>query len=312
MQRRTFLKMLPPLWAASHISLLPFTASPLPRRLIVDADTANEVDDLFAIARALIEPQLNVVGVTSAQWHTSPQAPNDTVGLSQQMNEDILRLMGKTHVPAPEGSNIPLVTPYRPQPSDAADFIIEQARATPAGEKLDVAILGPCTNLASAILQAPDIIPKVAAHYIGFWHTPDAGTWSKREFNTNNDPNAVDVLLNTRDLEVHVMTASTSQHLVFTKTEADHHLKGKGDLGDYLIDRWESFERWWQADDLEKERWIMWDVAIIEALADPALATQASFTTPHDNLQRSIQAYVDIDVETMKARFWEALDTFLE
>jgi len=311
MHRRTFLKALPPLFAVPHISL-PSRLPTTPRRLIVDADTANEVDDLFAIARALITPELDIVGLTSAQWHTSPQAPNDTVGLSQQMNEDIVRLMGKTGVPAIEGSNIPLVTPQRPQPSEAADFIIEHVRATPAGEKLDIAILGPCTNIASAVLLAPDIIPKISVHYIGFWHSPATGTWSKREFNTNNDPNAVDILLNTRGLDVHIMTASTSQHLVFTKTEADHHLKNKGGIGDYLINRWESYERWWQADDKEKERWIMWDVAIIEALADPTLGVQESFMTPHDNMQRTIQAYVSIDVGAMKARFWNAFDAFLD
>ena len=67
-------------------------------RLIVDADTANEVDDLFAIAIALLEPNLEIVGITSAQWHTSPQAPNDNVGESQKLNEEILELMGKSNI----------------------------------------------------------------------------------------------------------------------------------------------------------------------------------------------------------------------
>ena len=97
-------------------------------RLIVDADTANEVDDLFAIAIALLEPELEIVGITSAQWHTSPKAPNDNVGESQRLNEEILELMGKTDIPHPEGANFPMVNTHRPQPSEAADFIIEQAK----------------------------------------------------------------------------------------------------------------------------------------------------------------------------------------
>ena len=283
-----------------------------PVRLIVDADTANEVDDLYAIAIALIDPGLKVVGVTSAQWHTHPKAPNDTVGESQRLNEEILSLMGMTDIPHPEGANLAMVNMLRPQPSDAAAFIIEQALATPKGEKLNVAILGPATNLASAILMAPEIIPKVTANYLGFWHHPETRTWNKREFNTNNDPNAVNLLINTPNLEFHVMTASTSQHLVFDKTEVDRHLKGKGGIGDYLVNRWESFDRYWQKTDQEKKHWTMWDIAIILALANPELASQSKVQSPHDNLDRLIHAYTSINVLEMKKRFWRLFDDFLE
>ena len=51
--------------------------------LIIDADTANEVDDLFAIAISVLIPELNIRGITSAQWHTQQNAPADTVGASQ-------------------------------------------------------------------------------------------------------------------------------------------------------------------------------------------------------------------------------------
>jgi len=105
-------------------------------RVIIDADTANEVDDLYAIAWALLEPRLKVIGLTSAQWHTNPRTPNDSVGESQRLNNEILELMGKTAIPAPQGSNFPMVNEQRPQPSAAANFIIEQALATPDGEKL--------------------------------------------------------------------------------------------------------------------------------------------------------------------------------
>jgi len=98
-----------------------------PIRIIIDADTANEVDDLYAIARALLEPRLNVIGITSAQWHTNPRTPNDSVGESQRLNKEILELMGKTHIPIPQGSNFPMVNTLRPQSSEAAKFIIEQS-----------------------------------------------------------------------------------------------------------------------------------------------------------------------------------------
>lgn len=282
-----------------------------PLRLIIDADTANEVDDLYAIVRALLEPKLDIVGITSAQWHTNPRTPNDSVGESQRINQEILEVMGKTNIPIPEGSNFPMVSTERPQPSDAAQFIIEQALATPAGEKLSIAILGPCTNIASAVLLEPKIIPKLSVNYLGFWYHEKTNTWNKREFNTNNDPNAVNLLLNTPNLEFSVMTATTSQHLVFEKKDMDKLLKGRGGIGDYLIKRWETYDRFWQETDKEKTKWIMWDVAILEALAYPELTTQKEVQTPHDNLDRMIRVYTSIDVAATKANFHKALDKFL-
>ena len=282
-----------------------------PLRLIIDADTANEVDDLYAIVWALLEPRLDIIGITSAQWHTNPRTPNDSVGESQRLNDEILELMGKTAVPAPEGANFPMVNEQRPQPSAAAKFIIEQALATPEGEKLSIAILGPCTNIASAILIEPKIIPKLSVNYLGFWHDLERNTWSKREFNTNNDPNAVNALINTSDLEFRVMTASTSQHLVFEKTVMDELLKGKGGIGDYLINRWESYDRFWQTTDKAKTKWIMWDVAILAALAYPELVEEKEVMSPHDNLARNIKVYTKIDVPAMKANFENSLTAFL-
>lgn len=279
-----------------------------PIRLIIDADTANEVDDAFAIVRALVEPRFKIEGITAAQWHTQERAPNDTVGLSQQMNKEILELMGLTDIPHPMGSNIPLVNEVRPQPSDAADWIIKKAHETHEGEKLTVVTLGPNTNVASAILMDPTIIPKLKCCYIGLWYNPDENTWNKREFNTNNDPNALNLLLNTSGLEVELMTATTSKALVFEKTDVDQHFKGKGGIYDYLVNRWESYDRFWKKEDPEKRYWTMWDIAIIEALAHPHLAKKKSVMTPHDNLLREISVFTSIDAPGMIKDFWHAFD----
>ena len=39
--------------------------------VIIDADTGNEVDDLFAVSRALIAPEIEIVGLNSTQWQNS-------------------------------------------------------------------------------------------------------------------------------------------------------------------------------------------------------------------------------------------------
>ena len=58
--------------------------------MVIDADTANEVDDLFALVRAINEPKFDLLGVTSAQFHTSPLATDSTVLESQRINEKII------------------------------------------------------------------------------------------------------------------------------------------------------------------------------------------------------------------------------
>ncbi|MDH3246491.1 MAG: nucleoside hydrolase [Saprospiraceae bacterium] len=310
MKRRRFLKNTACAGIGVHVypMLSRHTQEEQSLRLIIDADTANEVDDLFAIVAALLAPSLQVIGLTSAQYHTSPLAPNDSVVESQRLNKEVLELMNRTEVPHLQGSNLPLVNELTPQPSEAAEFIIEQAMDLTADEKVSISILGPCTNIASAVLLAPDIVQKLRVYYLGFWHDPKQNTWSKREFNSRNDPSAVNVLLNNPNLDFHVMTATTSQHLVFEKEIADRHLKGKAGIGNYLVNRWESFNRWWQLSDPEKLKWVMWDVALIMALAYPDLARAESFITPHDNLKRSIWAFTKIDAKAMEDQFWKLLD----
>ena len=275
--------------------------------LIIDADTANEVDDLFAIVRAMKEPRFDLLGISSAQFHTSPLATDTTVLESQQINEEMARIMGFDELPLPVGANGPIPAMDSPRKSEASRFIIEKAHEYSAEHKLEVVILGSCTNVASAILQDPTIVPKIRVSYIGFWHNVEKNNFDKKEFNSGNDTLAVEVLLNTRGLDFDVMTATTSQHLVFDKTEVVAALEDKGEIGKYLMDRWNTYERWWTQEDPEKNHWIMWDVAIIEALAQPALATKKSFQTPPENTSRLIEAYTDINVAEMKQSYWQAL-----
>lgn len=280
--------------------------------LIIDADTANEVDDLFALVRAIEEPKFNLLAITSAQFHTSPYASDSTVVESQQINERLMSLLNQTDIALPLGSNDPLMANDAPQNSEAAQFIIKRAHEIKDGNKLQLVILGSCTNVASAILLDSTIVPKIQVNYLGFWHDPEVNSYDKNEFNSRNDSIAVNVIMNYPKLKVRVMTATTSQHLVFKKTTVDAHLKGKGGMPDYLVNRWETYQRWWTKKDPEKTEWIMWDVAIIEALAHQEWATLKTFKTPKENVQRDIEVYTKIDVEQMENDFWKHMNQLIK
>lgn len=292
----------------SSCQLTPPISDKIP--VIIDADTANELDDLFAIIRALIDDRIEVKALTAAQFNISPYASDTTAHESQALNERILDLL-RSDVPSYVGSDEPLTDTTTIRSTPATTAIINCARDQPLGQKLEVIILGSCTNVASAILLAPDIVSRIRVSYIGFWHDTESNIYDKNEFNTGNDPLATDILLDYPELEFEVMTASTCQHLVFDKEEAYKHLPDAHPLSQLLLQRWENFKRHWTDEDLENKHWIMWDVAIIEALIHPEWAVKESFLTPADNNQRYIKCYTNIEVESMKNDCWQTIQNYL-
>lgn len=271
-------------------------------RLILDADTANEIDDLYAITRVFNQDKFEVLALNSAQWFHYLSGER-SVYASQVLNQDLLPLLGRTDVPALLGADQAMGRPWggtEPKDSAAARFIIEQAKAMPEGEKLYVASIGASTNLASALAMAPEIAPRVAAYLMGFKYDVERGVWNKSEFNVRRDLNAADYLLNAEGLELHIMTATTSRKFVFQREDTFERLKKAGDLGAYLTARWEKHAP-------DGKGWVMWDVALLEAMIDPELATEIEVDTPPENARRKVWVYSEIDAERMRAAFWASV-----
>jgi hypothetical protein len=74
-------------------------------------------------------------------------------------------------------------------------------------------------------------------------------------------------------------------------------LAGQGGVWDYLATRWLSHSP-------SSTTWIMWDVALIIALARPELATEGRFNTPSENKQRDIHVYTSVDEDAMRSDWW--------
>jgi purine nucleosidase len=294
-----------PLLGLGSLAALPLSLSGQTpsRKILLDSDTANEIDDLYAITRALLEPGFQMVGLSSAQWNTR-LSPPDTVAESQKLNTEILRLMGRQEIPAPMGSEMIMGKPWggdEPRDSPAARLMIREARAMKAGERLAIVNTGATTNVASAIKLAPDILPKVAVYLMGAHFFADRKVWNKDEFNVRNDLNALNFLLDAEGLELHVMPANVCGKLIFQQAATLERLAGKGGIWDYLAARWLSFSP-------DSEKWVMWDLALVEALARPELAKEALFRTPPENVQRDVHVYADIDAAAMESDWWRVVD----
>ncbi len=272
-------------------------------RVWIDADTANEIDDLYAITRMLAAPELDIVALSSAQWSKSPAAEGNTLEASQRLNEALLGLTGRMSIPHPRGSAVGVYWwgADRAAYSAAAYHLIRAAHATPAGQKLTVISLGALTNIASALMIDPSIAPKMRLYWLGAFIDTERGVWDKSEFNCLNDIPALNEALNRSDLEMRVMPASVARALTFDYGSTAAGLEKHGRLGQFLLDRWKQHSP-------GSSTWIMWDLAAAEWLLKPELVKWKKLRTPPENTQREVDVAVSIDAAAMRADFWRAMD----
>ena len=281
-------------------------------RFILDADTANEIDDLYAIAYLFAEDGIQWEGLNSAQWYHY-KSGDSTVYQSQKLNEELLTLAGRMDLPHPLGADTIMGEPwggYQPRNSPAAQFIIEQARQLDSSgggdagaKKLVVMCIGASTNLASAIALAPDIKEKIVAYVLGFQYDTTGHFWNKDEFNIRRDLNAANYLLNAEGLELHVMPTTTAIQYTWPRDSTFARLDRSGPIGQYLKRRWETNA----TNDAER---VMWDVAALQSFLNPGQATEMEVDTPPENTPRKVWVYTDIDEEAMQRDFWDRLTTY--
>ncbi|MDR3374095.1 MAG: nucleoside hydrolase [Ancalomicrobiaceae bacterium] len=179
------------------------------RKIIIDTDPGQ--DDSVAILTALGSPEeLDVLAVVSVAgnvplWRTTENALKITdlagrpeipvyAGCARPMRRDPVTA---EHVHGTTGINgVDLPAPSRPAESQhGVDYLIDTLRANDAGE-ITLCVLGPITNIAMAMVKAPDISAKIteivwmAGAYFEVGNiTPTA------EFNVYVDPEAADVVV---------------------------------------------------------------------------------------------------------------------
>ena len=202
-------------------------------RIVLDTDTYNEIDDQFALTYALLSPQqLSVDAIYAAPFHNSrSQSPGDGMELSYQ---EILRLLDFLGRPADgfawRGAGAYL-DKGQPQDSEAVRDLIDRALASPDDDPLYVVAIGAITNVASAMLLAPQIIGKIVVVWLGGHHLNWPHT---REFNLKQDVAAAQVVLDSGVPLVLIPCLGVTSHLLTTLPELRAHIGGAGAIGDYL------------------------------------------------------------------------------
>ncbi len=252
-----------------------------PVRMVLDTDTYNEIDDQFALTYALLSPERVRLEAVYAAPFQNGLASTPAQGMSRSYDEIVrlLTLLGRS----PEGVAYTGATawmdgPEQPVQSPAADDLIARALADRPDPLYVVAIAAP-TNVASALLIAPEI----AARIVAVWLGGNAGYWpTAAEFNLDQDLHASRVLFDAGVPLVHVPCLPVADHLITTLPEIERFVKGRGPIGDYLHEVYAACE----ADHFGRSR-VIWDLGPVAWLVNPAWADSALVHSPILTAQRT-------------------------
>ena len=177
------------------------------RRIIIDTDPGK--DDAVAILLALASPELDVLALVAV-------AGNVPLARTEGNARRILELGGRADIPVHAGCARPMVrppltaehvhggtglhgldlpeprTPVRPE--HGVDYLVDTLRAS-SGD-ITLCLLGPATNLAVALVKAPDVAACIAeVVWMAGARSEGGNVTPAAEYNVHADPEAAHVLL---------------------------------------------------------------------------------------------------------------------
>ena len=225
------------------------------RKIIIDTDPGQ--DDAVAILLALSSPELDVVGITAV-------AGNVPLALTEKNARKICELAGRADMKVYAGAVRPLMRPLvtaeyvhgktgldgpdLPEPTmplqaqHGVDFIIDTVQANPDGA-ITLCPLGPLTNIALALIRAPEIAPKIKEIVLmggGFFEggnvTPAA------EFNIYVDPHAADVVLKS-GIPIVMMPLDVTHKALTSRARVERFRKMNTPVGEATAELLDFFER---------------------------------------------------------------------
>ena len=295
-----------------------FNTSAQKQKVWFDTDMGNEMDDIFALTRLLVEAdKYDIVGVSSThfnnadmlvfdKWNQYPTKGINTVKISQEENEKLLGAFKMMNIPHPIGADRQMGRAwgeYTPRPSEMTKKLIEVVQSLSEGEKLDVIFIGAATNVASAIAIEPSIAKKMRLFCMGGKYDLKEKVWNKDEFNVRGDLNSTNYLFNNQDIEWYIMPVETCIVLTFDREDTYSRLDSKYPIENLLK------QRWIESNPDDKTR-IIWDLAAVEAYLTPDLAKVKRVKNPPENHQHKVNVYTKIDKQAMFDKFWNTLRAY--
>ena len=271
-------------------------------KVLLDADTANEVDDAFALGLILMDPTVEVTALNATQWQASHWSTTNSMEDSHRLNQTLLGVMGLGIKTNRGGVARMYDWGDQAQHSAAAYEIINQALALKDAEKLNVIALGALTNVASAVFIEPSIAKKIKLFWLGTTYDFEKGVLRRDDFNCMMDQYALSHLLFS-EVEMHIIPVSVANQMTFdykeTRLKLENHF-----LGDYLLKIWDDHI------DSGRTRRTIWDLSIVNAFLHPEWMEEVEITTSKDNGDRKIFYYKDFDAAQMRKDFFTKINDY--
>lgn len=226
------------------------------KKIILDTDIGDDIDDAFALLLCLNSPEVELVGVTTVFRNGVARA---------KMTKALAKSVGARDIKVYAGMDNPLITIpeeivgelvkkekrdangkyYLPQYSpemdneeieekDAVSYIIESAKKY--GKELYLAPIGALTNIATAIRLAPEVMKNIGGITImGGYFYQDAKEW-----NILCDPEAAKIVFSS-GIPVRAVGLDVTLKCVMDK-ETQNQIKvdmnGAGEILSAMLEKW--------------------------------------------------------------------------
>lgn len=333
-----------------------------PVRLVIDTDAANEIDDQFALAWALLTPEAMTIEAVTAEpfsfahhipglkaaeaamlaggahhehlaggfqgWihrlHAQGRRVDDLglVGPAEGMEmsyHEICRIYDKLGMDhrgrAFRGAARYMTGPGDAVVTEAAKVIVDLAKS--GGGPLYIAAMGCVTNIAAALLMAPEIIKDIVVIWTSAYpsHAPHS---LRPSLNLVQDVAAARLVFDCGVPLIYLPGYHVGAQLKISGPEMEAHVKGRGAIGDYL---WQLYDhnplnRMFALTDTARRTWVIWDMIDIAWLINPDWVPTFLTTAPlltddlhwrKDPSRHLIQEAYDIQRDEIFLHFYDKL-----
>ena len=193
-------------------------------RVIIDTDFSNEIDDIWAVALAILSPErFKIEGFVAANFDNERGGPDGIERSARELEEMLRKAAMSGKYPIKRGSH-PMRYKYEPSESEGVDFIIEKAMESTPEDPLWIIGLGASTNIASAYLKEPGIVDRVVV----FWHFRTRWPKECHNFNVFGDKHAARIVFHS---PLSFVLFDTGTFLTCPMSESEKYLKPCGELG---------------------------------------------------------------------------------
>src|SRR5215203_5784382 len=284
---------------------IPLASTSSPLAVVLTTDCGAEIDDQWTLAHLALSPEVDLQAIIT----THASSIRFSSATAAQHAAEVLARVSPGRLPSARvvaGSDLPLQDVRTPRKNAGVDLLLRLSREHSESSRLAVFIIGAGTDVASAILEDPSIVRRIAIVAMGFNDWPGGGDG----FNVRNDPFAWQVILDAHVPVVIGSGAVTLRNLKLTRAEGSALMQSHGSVGGYLyglFDDWLTQRAELVARLVAPGTWAVWDEVVVayalgmargNEVPRPHLESNLSFS--HPETARRLTWLTEIDTQ----RFW--------